>query len=95
MKRTVTTDDSPAALTETQRAQLLALKDRTPDINDIPEAPEASWRHARRFYKRIKEPISIRVDADVLDWLRRKTGRYQTEINRILRKAMEAETPNP
>jgi uncharacterized protein (DUF4415 family) len=39
-----------------------------------------------------KEPISIRLDDDVLDWLRRRGDRYQTEINRILRLAMEAET---
>jgi uncharacterized protein (DUF4415 family) len=91
MKRVVTTGDRPAALTKAQRAQLQALQDRTPDTIDIPEAPEENWRHVRRFYKPIKEPISIRVDADILDWLRRKSERYQTEINRILRKEMDAE----
>ena len=46
MKRVVTTDDSPAVLTETQRSQLLALKDRTPDTNDFrkPLRPTGAMR---------------------------------------------------
>jgi uncharacterized protein (DUF4415 family) len=78
------------ALTPEQEAELRAL-DGVPDTTDIPEAPAGNWRDARRFYKVRKEPISIRVDADVLDWLRRKHDRYQVEINRILREKMEAE----
>lgn len=39
-----------------------------------------------------KEPISIRVDSDVLDWLRQRADHYQTEINTILRSAMVAQT---
>jgi uncharacterized protein (DUF4415 family) len=37
-------------------------------------------------------PRSLRLDADVLDWLRNKHARYQPEINRILREKMEADT---
>jgi len=76
-------------------AQLRALDARVPDTADLPEAPESNWRDARRFYKPRKEPISIRIDADVLDWLRRRSERYQIEINRILRKEMEADLPAP
>ena len=45
----------------------------------------------RRFYKPRKEAISLRIDADVLDWLRHRSDRYQSEINRILREKMEAD----
>ncbi len=90
MKRVVTTPDRPAALTEAQLAQLRALEGRDPDTNDLPEAPEQNWQRARRLYKPRKEAVSIRLDADVLDWLRRSSGRYQSEINRILRKEMES-----
>jgi uncharacterized protein (DUF4415 family) len=38
-----------------------------------------------------KEAISLRVDMDVLDWLRRKAPGYQSIINRTLRERMEAE----
>lgn len=88
---TITTDERPSALTEAQLAQLRALDGRVPNTADVPEAPEQNWRYARRFYRPRKQPISIRLDADILDWLRRKNDRYQSEINRILRKEMDAE----
>ena len=80
-------------LTRAQMAQLRALEGREPDTSDIPEAPEANWEAARRgkFFKPRKEAISLRVDMDVLDWLRRKGPGYQSIINRILRERMEAE----
>jgi uncharacterized protein (DUF4415 family) len=80
-------------LTEDQMAQLRALEGREPDIADIPEAPAANWQHAERggFWKARKQAISLRVDMDVLDWLRRQGPGYQTTINRILRERMQAE----
>jgi uncharacterized protein (DUF4415 family) len=93
MKRVIVTNAEPAPLSEAQIAQLRALDGRIPDTADLPEAPEENWHGARRFYKPRKEPISIRLDADVLDWLRRRSERYQIEINRILRKEMEADQP--
>lgn len=75
-------------LTEEQRAQLRALTGR-PDTDAIPEAPAENWQSARRFYKPRKEAISIRIDADVLDWLKGRSERYQTEINKLLREKME------
>lgn len=76
------------ALTDEQRAQLSALTGH-PDTDDIPEAPVENWQSARRFYKPRKEAISIRIDADVLDWLKGRSVRYQTEINKLLREKME------
>jgi len=76
------------SLTADQRTQLAALKGK-PNTNDIPEAPVENWQFARRFYKPRKEAISIRIDADVLDWLRRRSDKYQTEINRLLREKMK------
>ena len=80
------------SLTEAQLAQLQAL-DGHPDTADIPEAPAENWARARRLYRPRKEAISLRLDADVLDWLKRRSERYQTEINRILREKMEADHP--
>ena len=39
------------------------------------------------FYKPRKTPVTIRLDADVLDWFKRHAAHrgYQTEINRVLR----------
>jgi uncharacterized protein (DUF4415 family) len=87
--RTVPTDRS---LTPTEIAQLDALTGE-PDTIDIPEAPEANMANARRgvFYRPRKEAVSLRLDMDVLDWLRGKGPGYQTTINRILRERMESE----
>ena len=83
-----------AKLSDAQLAQLRALDGRNIDTEDIPEAPAENWARAQRgrFFRARKEAISLRVDMDVLDWLRRKGPGYQTEINRILREKMETET---
>jgi uncharacterized protein (DUF4415 family) len=78
-------------LTAEQFADLQAVQGIEPNTADIPEAPAANWQHARKFYRPRKEAISLRLDADVLDWLRSQHKRYQPEINRILRERMEAD----
>ena len=84
---------SDRKLTDNQMQQLHALQDREPDTQDIPEAPTENWQHAQRgaFWKPRKQAISLRVDMDVLDWLRQQGPGYQTTINRILRERMQAE----
>ena len=86
---------SDRKLTDNPMAQLRSLEGRVPDARDIPEAPAGNWQHAQRgaFWKARKEAISLRVDMDVLDWLRRQGPGYQTTINRILRERMQAERP--
>jgi uncharacterized protein (DUF4415 family) len=42
-----------------------------------------------------KKQLTIRLDADVLDWLKRHGKGYQTRINRILRVVMESQPPRP
>ncbi len=50
-----------------------------------------SMREVMEFYKPIKKPVTLRLDADVLAWFRRDGRRYQTRINGALRKVMERE----
>ncbi len=58
---------------------------------------ESSKRHAAsmedvlEFYKPIKKPVTLRLDADVLAWFKRDGRRYQTRINAALRRVMERE----
>jgi uncharacterized protein (DUF4415 family) len=58
---------------------------------------ESSKRHqisigdVLEFYKPIKKPVTLRLDADVLAWFRRDGRRYQTRINGALRRVMERE----
>jgi uncharacterized protein (DUF4415 family) len=72
-----------------QLAKLAVLPEDEVDTDDIPEAPAENWAFARRgqFYRPIKQPVTIRIDADVLAWFKEHSagGRYQTEINRVLR----------
>jgi uncharacterized protein (DUF4415 family) len=43
---------------------------------------------AADLYRPIKKPVTLRLDADVLDWLKKQGRGYQTRINRALRSLM-------
>lgn len=80
-------------LSEAHKAELKALANLPAekiDFSDIPPLDEDFWKNAVRnpFYRPVKIPTSIRIDADILAWLKSKGKGYQTRINEILRKAM-------
>ena len=84
--------DQPA-LTEKEKAELEALAnvaDDDIDTSDIPPLDETFWKVAEQgaFYKPVKKQITVRVDADVLAWLKSEGRGYQTRMNTILRQAM-------
>ncbi len=60
------------------------------DTSDIPELPPGAWKNAVRgkWYRPVKQPVSIRLDADVLAWLKAKGDGYQTKVNTFLRERM-------
>jgi len=65
--------------------------DNDPDSRPLP--PE-KWAHAMRreeFFRPIKKLTSVRIDADVLAWLRSKGKGHLSRINEILRERMESE----
>jgi uncharacterized protein (DUF4415 family) len=83
----------PPTLTAKQKAELAALAalpDKNIDKSDIPELGSAFWKNAVRnpLYKATKQSTTVRVDADVLVWLKSNGKGYQTRINAILRDAM-------
>jgi uncharacterized protein (DUF4415 family) len=84
---------SPEQLDELSK--LAAMPDDQIDTTDIPEAPAENWIHARRgeLYRPLKQPVTIRLDADVLTWFKEHaaSGGYQTEINRVLRRHVTAQ----
>jgi uncharacterized protein (DUF4415 family) len=43
------------------------------------------------YYRPLKKPVTLRLDADVLAWFKREGRRYQTRINQALRQVMEKE----
>ena len=78
---------------EKQRRELEALTampDREIDTSDIPELPEGAWNDAvrGRFYRPLKQAVSLRLDADVIAWLKKDGEGYQTRANQMLRERM-------
>jgi len=67
---------------------LAGLRDDQIDTSDIAEVKDWSRAVVGKFYRPIKEPVTIRLDADVLDWLKSKGPGYQTRINALLRELM-------
>ena len=91
--------DNPPPLTEAQREaveQLAARPDEAIDTSEQPPLDERFWTNATRFrdralYRPVKQSTTVRLDADVLQWLKSKGRGYQTRLNAILREAMMRE----
>jgi uncharacterized protein (DUF4415 family) len=71
-------------------AALRAMADEDIDLSDAPELSESQWANAVRgkFYRPLKQQLTVRIDADVLAWLKRGGRGYQSRLNAILRTAM-------
>jgi uncharacterized protein (DUF4415 family) len=79
-------------ITEKQRKELeivAAMSDEDIDLSDIPAITEWKGAVVGKFYRPIKQAVTIRLDADVIDWLRHGGRGYQTRINTLLRSVME------
>jgi uncharacterized protein (DUF4415 family) len=69
--------------------RLASLPDREIDLSDIPEIREIPTDAViGKFYRPKKVSVTIRIDADVLAWLRSSGEGYQTRINDSLRQLM-------
>ena len=85
--------DNLAALTAQREDELKALAKKSDDdidYSDIPSSDDEQWSEAVRgkFYRPLKTQASVRIDADVMAWLKRPGKGYQTRLNAILREAM-------
>jgi uncharacterized protein (DUF4415 family) len=71
-------------------AALAALPDGKIDTSDIPELPRNAWKDAVRgkFYRPLKQAVSMRLDAVVVAWLKKRGKGYQSRANSILRQRM-------
>jgi uncharacterized protein (DUF4415 family) len=69
--------------------KLAAMNESDIDLSDTPE--RRNWKGAKRgvFYKPIKQQLTLRLDADVVDWFKRQGAGYQTQINAVLRKHVQ------
>jgi len=71
-------------------AQLAARPDSEIDFSEIPPLKESFWKNAVRnpLYRPVKQQLTVRLDADVVAWLRQQGKGYQTRLNQMLREAM-------
>lgn len=78
--------------TKQQLAELKTLAempDAEVDLSDIPEISDWSGAVVGKFYRPLKEAATVRLDADIVHWLKRDGKGYQTRLNAILRREME------
>jgi uncharacterized protein (DUF4415 family) len=86
---------SSSKKSQTNFRRLRSMKDK--DILLTAEHPEADVKHivrgiVRKGLKAVapKRSVSLRIDADVLEWFKSKGAGYQTRINSVLRAFTEA-----
>jgi uncharacterized protein (DUF4415 family) len=73
---------------------LAAMPDDTIDLSDMPEVTDFTGWVRGKFYRPVKKQVTVRLDADVLEYFKAKQGGargYQTAINAALRKVVEEE----
>jgi uncharacterized protein (DUF4415 family) len=78
-------------LTKKQRgeiARVAAKRDADIDLSEMPEVVDWSGAEVGRFYRPPKRPVTMRLDADVIEWLKSYGPGYQTKANLLLRHAM-------
>lgn len=71
--------------------EIESITDADIDYSDIPEADESFWKRAELQMPRSKKGIYVRLDADVIDWLKSRGKGYQTRMNAMLRALMESD----
>ncbi|MEJ7934698.1 BrnA antitoxin family protein [Sphingobium sp. AN558] len=71
--------------------ELAALPDEDIDFSDIPALDEAFWKNAKvQMPDRVKTPLTVRFDSDMLEWFKSQGRGYQTRMNAVLRSFYEA-----
>jgi uncharacterized protein (DUF4415 family) len=73
---------------------LYEKRNRTLDSDsEAPTLPLEKWQHGEigKFYRPLKTAVSVRIDNDVLAWLKSKGEGHISRVNEILRNAMLSE----
>ena len=74
-------------------ARIDRIREAEIDYSDIPPLDKTFLKKATTPWPPVKKQLTIRLDEDVLTWLKGHGRGYQTRINRILRVAMESQPP--
>jgi uncharacterized protein (DUF4415 family) len=79
-------------LTPEQRAELAALAalpDDAIDTSDVPEMHDWSDAVRGKYYRPLKQQLTLRLDADLIAWFKSEGRGYQTRINSVLREYIQ------
>jgi uncharacterized protein (DUF4415 family) len=87
-----TLSERPITAVQKRRLDKLAEQpDGEIDYSDIPKLTEKFWQNAmpNPFYRPVKKQVTLRIDADILAWLRQQGQKgYQSRLNALLRHIM-------
>jgi len=78
-------------LTKEQRRDIRAIaakRDADIDFSDAPPVLDWSGAEIGKFYRPKKKPVTMRLDSDIIAWLKADGRGYQTKANWLLRNAM-------
>lgn len=77
-------------VSRTDWKRLSEMDDKDIDTSDIPELDDAFFQNAELKVPS-KQPVTLRIDSDVLVWFKSQGQGYQTRINKLLRAYMESQ----
>ena len=87
--------EKPPVLTPKERQaweELKTLRDEDIDLSDIPEQTGGGWRRVSELVPaENKQQITLRLDADVIEFFRATGRRYQSRMNAALREYINAQ----
>ncbi|MBK5962579.1 hypothetical protein CCR95_00240 [Thiocystis minor] len=72
-----------------ERRRLAEQPEAAIETSDLPEVTDWTGAERGRFYRPIKQQVTLRIDADVLAWFKARGDKYQTRINAALREYIE------
>lgn len=78
-------------LTKEQKRDIRAIaakRDKDIDFSDAPAVLDWSGAEIGKFHRPVKKPVTMRLDSDVIKWLKAGGRGYQTKANWLLRRAM-------
>ncbi|MBK1885458.1 BrnA antitoxin family protein [Marinobacter sp. DY40_1A1] len=79
---------------KTDWKRLAEIEDEAIDTSDIAELDDEFFKKAELRVP-AKQPVTLRIDEDVLVWLKAQGKGYQTRINKLLRQYMESQVARP
>lgn len=77
-------------LSKKRLSEIAAIKDSDIDYSDIPELDDTFWANAELKMPQTKDKVTVRIDHDIIEWLKSQGTGYQSKMNSILRQFMLA-----